>query len=93
MKDFGLDNIESLRKQIKCREGLLIDYDYASVLAHSEGVNMETTMAEGESGGRDSGLIERSQDEEGGELGEKSKAFNPPHKLSGGQTVSLYFDM
>jgi len=72
MKDFGLADIEGLRKQMTCREGLLIDYDYAAVLADSEG---------------------ESEGEEDEELGEESKAFDPHHKLSGGRTVSLYFDM
>ena len=36
MKDFGLSDIEVLRKEIKSREGLLIDYDYATVLADME---------------------------------------------------------
>ena len=28
MKELGLSEIEELRKQLGCREGLLIDYDY-----------------------------------------------------------------
>ncbi len=32
----GLSQIESLRKSLKCREGLLIDYDYAAELVPSQ---------------------------------------------------------
>ena len=32
MKQLGLSKIEVLRKQLKCREGLLIDFDYAAEL-------------------------------------------------------------
>ena len=56
MKDFDLSGIEDLRKQFKCREGLLIDYDYA------------TDLGEGESGDIEGlGDIEGSQDDKQGE--------------------------
>jgi hypothetical protein len=51
VKQFDLFNIEDLRKQIRCREGLLIDYDYATNLINSEEASKETTVEEGESEG------------------------------------------
>ena len=32
MQDLGLSEIEKLRKQLNCREGLLIDFDYGAAL-------------------------------------------------------------
>ena len=32
MRELGLSEIESLRRDLGCREGLLIDFDYASLL-------------------------------------------------------------
>jgi hypothetical protein len=33
MDHLGLSKIESLRNELKCREGLLIDFDYATALS------------------------------------------------------------
>jgi serine/threonine protein kinase len=33
MEQLGLSEIEEIRKRLNCREGLLIDFDYASALA------------------------------------------------------------
>jgi serine/threonine protein kinase len=35
MHEFGLSEIDELRKQLNCREGLLIDFDYGATLAAS----------------------------------------------------------
>ena len=82
IKDFDLSSIEDLRKEIKCREGLLIDYDYASVVADSEGASKETTVVEGE-----------SEDLGKEDLGRDTQRRVNVLKLSGGRTVSLFFDI
>jgi hypothetical protein len=50
MQDLGLSEIEDLRKRLGCREGLLIDFDYATSLAgkptSSEGTNSEEKKRE-----------------------------------------------
>ena len=95
-KAFDLSNIENLRKQINCWEGLLIDYDYATVIAKlaMEGASKETIVVEEESGDRE--VIEGSRDEEDDEEGEDSQnklnVLDHDQKPSGGQTVSLFFD-
>ena len=50
VKEHHLSKIEDLRKQIGSREGLLIDYDYATVLADTEGVTQN--QEKNPSGGR-----------------------------------------
>jgi len=80
MKDFDLSSIEDLRKQMKCREGLLIDYDYANDLADLEGASKEETVVEGE------------YEDQGKDAQSEKSNLDPEQKPSGGRTVSLFFD-
>jgi hypothetical protein len=79
IKEFGLSEIEELRRLTRCREGLLIDYDYATFLADVGSANEETTV-EGES--EDLGKDKPSQ----------GNNLDPRQNPSGGRTVSLFFD-
>ena len=81
LRDFDLSDIEDLRKEMKCREGLLIDYDYATDLADSEVFGKEATDVEGDSEhlGKDTQKQVNNQDPE-------QKA------ASGGRTVSFFYD-
>jgi serine/threonine protein kinase len=57
----GLSEIEELREELRCREGLLIDFDYGAALA-----DLETQMAEPENAERDleDGEIERAEEDD-----------------------------
>jgi hypothetical protein len=65
----GLSEIESLRNELKCREGLLIDFDYGAALSFLEsklalagsehkldGVKMNMQQEEGKGKGIDKGV-------------------------------------
>jgi hypothetical protein len=80
MKEFDLFSIEELRKEFKCREGLLIDYDYATVVAELVEASKETTVMEGES--EDLGKDTQSQENN----------LNFGQKPSGDRTVSFFFN-
>jgi serine/threonine protein kinase len=105
MDELGLSEIESLRNSLNCREGLLIDFDYASSLE----LNAET----GQTGASASSLdpnaetdqtgasnVNESQDESQGESredfelidDEDSKTVIQPiaKRLSGTRTVSYF---
>ena len=43
MQELGLSEIEELRKRLNCREGLLIDFDYAAALAGEKIASDEET--------------------------------------------------
>lgn len=77
MDGHGLSDIEKLRKRLNCREGLLIDFDYAASLAEEKSASNER---ENET---DSASAENQGD---------SAALQPSHagnfKPSGARTVS-----
>jgi serine/threonine protein kinase len=82
LKDFDLSDIEDLRKEMKCREGLLIDYDYAIDLADSEVLGKEATDVEG-----DSEHLEKDTQNQVNNQDPEQRA------ASGGRTVSFFFDI
>ena len=61
MQQFGLSEIEELRKRLKCREGLLIDFDYGAVLAREQTASNE----------------EETRNEEEGSQASDSNTFKP----------------
>jgi serine/threonine protein kinase len=65
MEQLGLSEIEKLRKDLKCREGLLIDFDYGAVLAELE--NEMAKLADGDMAPADQASENGKEDEENGE--------------------------
>ena len=61
MQQFRLSEIEELRKRLKCREGLLIDFDYGAALAREQTASNE----------------EETRNEEEGSQASDSKFFKP----------------
>lgn len=59
MDQLGLSDIESLRNSLNCREGLLIDFDYASSL----NVETKTGKVETKTGKADASNVNESRDE------------------------------
>lgn len=63
MQELGLSEIEELRMQLKCREGLLIDFDYGAVLAGlaaGEKTNSDEREKETDSGERQGEVLQTS---------------------------------
>jgi hypothetical protein len=48
MQQLGLSEIEKQRKRLNCREGLLIDFDYGTVLAGEQTASDEEETNSGE---------------------------------------------
>jgi len=100
----GLQDVDQLRQELKCREGLLIDFDYATVLADLEAqidearnvelrsVNEEEEVEEGD----DEDEVVLVEDNEGDEIIEEESLVTrnsdntPAPDPSGARTVRFH---
>jgi serine/threonine protein kinase len=87
MQKLGLPEIEILREKLKCREGLLIDFDYATNLEETAHGSVTTTVEEPD-GNEDTGNEEESRTTTVGESVDVDPSPGP--KNSGAQTVSSH---
>jgi serine/threonine protein kinase len=76
----GLSEIDELRKELGCREGLLIDFDYASTLVE---LIMQLKSETSQEGSRAGPAQDVKEDE-----GNKVHPNEPQLKVSGARTVS-----
>jgi serine/threonine protein kinase len=99
MDELGLSQIDDFRRQVNCREGLLIDFDYASLLDPKKTTDQATASTVDESLGESSRQVSSEVSSEGDfevvDDDNNSKTVIQPianlNKVSGTRTVSYFY--
>lgn len=81
MNKLGLSQIQELREELKCREGLLIDYDYGAPLEMDTNASADPAQLPGEVA---------TEEKTENQKGKGSITNHTPPKVSGSRTVSLF---
>ena len=88
IEQFDLTRIEKLRKQYKCREGLLVDFDYAARLVQLEDGHSENTASVKNHSGN------KGDKDPSASVGRGDAKEENGHKATGLRTVRLsWFDL